>query len=56
MSWKQRRVGQEVADRRVAVAGEVVARDAAGEQQLIDQRVHAKRRHRAAAASATAGR
>jgi hypothetical protein len=34
-------VGQEVADLRIAVASEVVARDAAGEQQLVDQSVHA---------------
>ena len=35
------RVGQEVADPRVAVTSEIVAGDAAGEQQLVDQRVHA---------------
>ena len=33
------RVGEEIADRRLAVAGEVVALDPAGEQQLVDQRV-----------------
>src|SRR6185437_11491919 len=36
------RVGQEVAELGVAVPGEVVARDAAGEQELVDQRVHAE--------------
>ena len=50
------RIGQEVADRRVAVAGKIVARDPAGEQQLVDQRVHRRGWRRAAAASATAGR
>ena len=39
-----------------AVAGEVVALDAAGEQQLVDQRVRASARARPSAASATAGR
>ena len=32
------RIGQEIADRRLAVAGEVGGLDAAGEQQLVDQR------------------
>ena len=36
------RVGQEVADLGIAMARQIVARDAAGEQQLVDQRVHAE--------------
>ena len=39
---KAARVGKEVADLRVAMAGKVVAGDAPGEQQLVDQRVHAE--------------
>jgi hypothetical protein len=35
---------EEVADARVAVALQILAHNAAGEQQLIDQRIHAEAR------------
>jgi hypothetical protein len=37
-------VGEEVADPRVTVTGEVLARHAAGEQQVVNQRVHSQPR------------
>src|SRR5207249_473414 len=36
------RIWQEIADPRVTVAGEVLARHAASEQQLVDEIVHAE--------------
>ncbi len=36
------RVGKEIADSRLAVPRQVVALDPAGEQQLVDQRIHAE--------------
>ena len=56
MSWKQLGSGRKSRMLRIAVAGEIVARDSACQQQFVDQRVHSKRRRPAAAASATAGR
>ena len=48
------RVGQEVADLRLAMPRQILARHSAGEQQLVDQFVHSGATARPAAASATA--
>ena len=50
------RIGQEIADRRLAVTLEVVATNAAGEQELVDQRIHRQVQARPSGAISMAAR